>query len=242
MTKDNSFAGRKIGDEYDLWDLVIPHHGEFQQTVADAIGKYCPQVRKDWKVNVIEIGTGTGITTELILKANRRVRVFGVDKAQNMLKQAEERLARYLENGRLKLYRMEANEFFAQHGLTDVIDVVASAYTIHNLPDKEKRKLLRNVYKALKPNGILVEADVISQDNIATHERELANRIRRLDIFDKMGKPEIKQEWVEHHRYDDQEGIRMTEAELRGMLYEAGFRDVQRTYRKQLEATFVARK
>ena len=52
----------------------------------------------------------------------------------------------------------------------------------------------------------------------------------------------MKQEWVEHHHYDDQDGIRMTEKELRGMLAETGFRDIQKVYRKHLEATFVARK
>ena len=238
----NDFIGKKIGEEYDLFDKVIPHHGEFQQTVADAVRKYCPEVRRGWKVNLIEIGTGTGITTELILKANRRVRVFGVDKAQNMLEQAEDRLAKYLENGRLRLYNMDANEFFAHHGLNDMIDVVASAYTIHNLPVEQKRRLFRNIYRALKPNGLLVEADVISHDNSATHEKELAIRLGRLDVFEKLGKPEMKQEWVEHHHYDDQDGIRMTETDLREMLAEAGFRDIQKVYRKHLEATFVARK
>jgi ubiquinone/menaquinone biosynthesis C-methylase UbiE len=242
MTKENDFSGKKIGDDYDLLELAVPHHDEFQRTVADAIRKYCPKVRKDRGINIIEIGTGTGITTELILKANKRINVCGIDNAKNMIGQAEEKLARYIETGRLRLYNMDANQFFAHNGLNDMIDVVASAYTIHNLRDPEKLRLFKNIYAALKPNGILVEADVISHDNMRQHERELAIRLKNLESFDKIGRPDMRKEWVEHHHYDNQIGIRMTETELRAMLSEAGFRDVEKTYRKHLEATFVARK
>jgi len=99
--------------------------------------------------NVLDFGCGNGRFFGLIKEKD--VNYYGVDISQNLLKIAQERHREgnfYLIDESLKL--PFENNFF---------DIVVSLATFHHMPsDILRRLLLKEFYRVLKPNGILILA------------------------------------------------------------------------------------
>jgi ubiquinone/menaquinone biosynthesis C-methylase UbiE len=121
-------------------------------------------------------------------------------------------------------------------------DIVASAYTIHNLRNSEKKTLIPSIYRALTTKGFFINADIISQDSESEHKKELNFMLGRAAYFDEIKKPELKQEWIDHYKLDATPERKITESEYITLLQNAGFKDIRKTYREHMEATFVASK
>jgi len=142
----------KIAKEYDSQrKSLIPVFDDFYGIAIDSI-----QIENS-SPYVLEIGTGTGLFTEMFLEKYPNARMDLVDIAEDMLNIAKERLKEYknlnfhLEN----IMEFEPNE-------NKQYDAIISSLAIHHLEDKDKEPLYNKIGEWIKPNGTFVNAEMIA--------------------------------------------------------------------------------
>ncbi len=106
----------------------------------------------DAAINVLDLGSGTGLFAAMVARAYPLARLHLVDLSEGMLAQARER---FNGDARVSFGIMDYRE------LADVAryDLVISALSIHHLADGDKRELFKKIFSALKPGGMFVHAD-----------------------------------------------------------------------------------
>ena len=239
-SRDDLFVdGNKIAEEYDLLRMAVPHHDEFQQQVGIEISRYINRVSYESKerLAIIEIGSGTGITTAEIIASAPDAVLTCIDSEEVMLDQARKKDI----NGDITYISKDAYEYL-QSLEEESHDIVASAYTLHNMASEHREQIIREVFRVLKPNGLFINADKIAHSDEKEYQNAYNKQIALLDVFDSVGKTELKNEWVEHYKLDNESDIRVMEDELEKLLERVGFTDIETVWRKLLEAVIVAHK
>lgn len=240
MTDEKRFYGI-LGEDYDQFKLAVPHHDELQNEVARSVTSFGENNAGLRTITVLEIGCGHGETTRRILDADPRVRVIAVDNDQKMLKAARERLKDYGTRVRFKSDLFEA--FKGPKGEDPWIDVIASAYTLHNFPRDYRLAVAERIFKNLRKPGIYVNADKYAQQDPIAHWEDLKKQIDVFSVFDDIGRRDLRVEWTKHYIEDEQ--TKWTVEEESALFYEAGFytADIKggKRGRKGMEAVFYAR-
>jgi len=120
---------------------------------------------------ILDLGAGTGLLAERLLARWPRARLTLIDLSPDMLARARERFG-----GRGAQVEVRVADYLADP-LGGPYDAVVSALSIHHLPDGGKRALFRRAFEALRPGGVLVDAD-----NVLAPTPRLAARDRALWI------------------------------------------------------------
>ncbi|MCK5026765.1 MAG: class I SAM-dependent methyltransferase, partial [Nanoarchaeota archaeon] len=154
--EEKRFSG-KIGEEYELFRLACPHFQELENTLGRIIREQF-QDKSFEEIKVLEIGCGSGYTTLIILNSNNRTRIVAVDNESVMIEQAKEILNEFVENNRVELIEGDALEFLKKQD-SDSFEVFASGFTLHNFTKNYRGKVIKEIYRVLKPEGIFVNAD-----------------------------------------------------------------------------------
>ena len=130
---------------YDLvMDLLLL--GRYQAFIEQAISRM--EIRRGDAI--LDLGSGTGRNVCLVLEAlGPSGRVVGVDSSQDMVQQARERCHAYPEVA-FQIGRIEEPLPFREE-----FDKAFISFTLHSLEDEDKERVMDNVRRALKPNGIL---------------------------------------------------------------------------------------
>jgi tRNA (cmo5U34)-methyltransferase len=102
--------------------------------------------------DVLELGTGTGTFTALLLRAFPHARVVGLDISPRMIAQARSKLRPFRD--RVELVAGDLGSVPDRP-----IDAVVSALAIHHLTDREKVGLFRRAYRVLRRGGYFGDAD-----------------------------------------------------------------------------------
>ncbi len=113
---------------------------------------------------VLEIGTGTGIHAYWFLeKLQKKVKLIGVDISENMLKEAESRLASYIKKKLVKLIRADALSLPLRD---NSFGLVFCSGTLHHI-DKP-HKAIQEMVRVLRPGGslVIIEPNSLSPVNI----------------------------------------------------------------------------
>ncbi len=133
--------------EYDvIIRRFIPGYETMLETAANAVAACEPE-------HVVDIGAGTGGLSEAILRAAPTAMVEVLDVDPEMLDQARGRLASYGSRARFTL-RSYDEPFPA-------CDAFAASLSLHHIPElPAKEALFRRAFDALRPGGVLVNADV----------------------------------------------------------------------------------
>ena len=136
--------------EIDAYDesirKFIPGYEEVLRRAADEIADVRPAL-------VVDLGAGTGALTEAILKHDRVGRVDAVDVDPEMLSQARIRLKRF--GSRVRFCERSFDEPLPE------CDAVAASLALHHISKMaDKVALYERIYRALRPGGIFVNADV----------------------------------------------------------------------------------
>jgi tRNA (cmo5U34)-methyltransferase len=227
----------QIGDEYDLFQLASPHYSQLQNSVGELLmQEYSSSDLTE--INVLEIGFGTGITTKIVLLADKRIVVSGMDNEPKMLSQAETALASI---GRYKLKAQDALEYLKPIP-DNFFDAAISAFVIHNFHKDYRFEVLKEIHRILKPSGIFINADKIGASNPEQHLSNVQWQMAQFDVFEKIGKPELKKEWVEHYLEDEKPERVLIEKDFRDAINTIGFSSFEIKKRWYDDAVALIRK
>jgi tRNA (cmo5U34)-methyltransferase len=124
----------------------IPRYDDFQARVVGATDGIQPNT-------ILELGTGTGETAQLLLDLHPQARLVGVDSSSQMLAAAREELPA----DRVELLHAKLEDALP----AGPFDLVVSALAVHHLAAEEKADLFRRVAEVLPPRGRFVLGDVV---------------------------------------------------------------------------------
>ena len=151
-------------------------------------------------VRVIDIGCGTGRTLHQLARALPRARLYGVDMSPAYVKRARQRL---LEIDEITLGVENAEDLPFADG---TFEVATSTYMFHELPRNARRNAVREMFRIVRPGGL-----VVIQDSAQPSESpELEDVLRNFPV-------EFHEPFYADYLEDD----------LAGILTECGFVDVR---------------
>ena len=124
----------------------IPGYEEMLRQAAAAVAAVRPAL-------VLDLGSGTGALAEALLAREEVGAVELIDVDEEMLNQARTRLAAFGPRARFSLRSFD--------DALPACDAVAASLSLHHIPTLDKKgALFRRAFDALRPGGVLVNADV----------------------------------------------------------------------------------
>ena len=210
-------------------DIVrsIPGHEELHRHIDQIIQR--DYISRE-KTKVLELGAGTGLTAERILRQIPNAEYTAVDFSEQMLAGARRRLSQY----KIKF----VNGDYSQIELPTNNDLVVSVVGIHHQEtDADKKSLFQRIYDSLNETGAFIFGDLVTYRN---SEEATLNEARHFHhLVENAQNEESLREWVHHHKFLNKLAPLEDQVEwLRGV----GFREVTAVYQKFNTALIYARK
>jgi tRNA (cmo5U34)-methyltransferase len=186
---------------------IIPNFEDFYLAAAQAA---------EWhgkNPSILDIGSGTGLLSALLLEKFPAAILTLVDISPNMLAIARQRFS---ANDRV-IYKAGDYRY---EGLDRMYDLICSALSIHHLDHGEKRGLYARIYSALNPGGVFLNAEQVAGETLEQHGRymeywndyvrhgplpevEWKNALERRDTLDKMEKLSVQLDWLRAIGFSD---------------------------------------
>lgn len=137
--------------DYDgLIPRLIPYYREQHQVMLDLIG-----FDRSTRLKVLDLGAGTGVLANLILKTFPEATVVAFDLAENMLEVCQRNLLDYGD----RIAFQQGN--FAIDDIGCNYDLVISGLAIHHLDGARKQQLFKRVFQTMNPGGIFLNRDIV---------------------------------------------------------------------------------
>ena len=198
MTQSEQRFSNKVGEEYDLFSLALPHQDEIQ---TKSVEKLITHFSNANDLKVLEIGFGTGITAHELLSQSPDLHLTGIDNEPGMLAKALNKLKDFPSN-RFELHTADALEYLEKQD-SNTFDGIISVWVLHNLQKDFRFKIYKEIYRALKPGGIFVNGDKMAVSDRSMHQEHLDWQLKQFDVYEGIGKPELKKEWADHYLEDE---------------------------------------
>jgi ubiquinone/menaquinone biosynthesis C-methylase UbiE len=193
-------------------------------------------------LSVVELGTGTGVTTLSLLNANNTLHVVSIDNQMTMQTQAKQHLQAWIDNNRLTLCNNDALSAL-QNMASNSVDIVASTYTLHNFLNNYREQVLQEIFRVLKPNGLFVNGDRYALNDIDEHTRLTQQDASHFfSVLTKVNKIDLLEQWILHLISDESENHLMRESVALAQLHAAGFTDIKLSHRLEVNALVTATK
>jgi ubiquinone/menaquinone biosynthesis C-methylase UbiE len=138
---ENPFEDEQTSIEYSKADPV------YETSARAAVEFVNPLEHGGAEGIVLDIGAGTGVSSEMILKAGVK-NLYVIDPAEAMLKQARERLG----EDKVKYLKLSAEDLLEEFSAN--VDLAYALNTFHLFADMSK--FLAAIACTLKPNGVFV--------------------------------------------------------------------------------------
>lgn len=206
---------------------ALPFYLPGQKLVAELLA--LPRARR---AQVVDLGVGTGVTAEHVLRAYPTARVVGVDLFEEMMSGARRRLSRF--GNRVELVQSDNTRYL--NSLEDKVDGIVSAMCIHHLGPAQKRGLFRAASRALKRGGRFVMFDWTAFNDPAA--RTWARAAVLDNVKRRVGSPHFRRRWIYHWTRVNRPS---PADDMVAWLREAGFL-AETAYRDGEIAVLVARK
>lgn len=234
---DAIFSG-SIGKDYHLLKLICPLATKMSQLVGMAVADYAKTHSST--LQVVELGGGTGITTLSILHAHPEVHLCSIDIEPVMQNQAKLHLQDWEQQGKLSFICQDALSALRAMP-TASVDLIASAYTLHNFLRDYRAAVIVEIWRVLKPGGQFINGDRYALDDISAHTRLIQAEVARyFDILIAEQKLDVLQQWIMHLFSDESENHVMREREALNLLGETGFAHIQLQHREEVNALVTA--
>lgn len=233
---DALFSG-VIGQEYEMLKLICPLMTEMSRMVGEAVHDF-PRMQDN--LNVVELGGGTGITTLALLTAGDGLHITSIDNEPTMQDQAKQNLKAWEEEGRLTFNGQDALSALQAMPPASV-DIVASAYTLHNFLDSYRQDVIRECYRVLKPGGQFINGDRYAFDDISRHTRVIQEEVAGyFKVLTGINRLDLLEHWIVHLFSDESENHVMRQSNAIRQLHEAGFSDISMSDRMAVNALVKA--
>lgn len=105
------------------------------------------------QVRLLDVACGTGRTLHQLAQAHPTLRLYGVDLSPSYVRLARKRLAHVAEVA-LAVENAEALPF-----ADATFDVATSVYLFHELPRATRRNVARELFRVVRPGGLIVLED-----------------------------------------------------------------------------------
>jgi ubiquinone/menaquinone biosynthesis C-methylase UbiE len=241
MSKKSSYEAMfsgVIGQEYQSLMLICPLAAHMSRLVAETVADY--SLTHPDKLNIVELGGGTGITTAMILSASENLTVTSVDNEPIMQSQAKNNLQFWEQQGRLT--------FLADDALTALkklpdnsVDIVASAYTLHNFLHSYRAQVIAEVFRVLKSGGQFINGDRYGLDDVCAHTLAIQNELAGyFKVFTAQNRLDLLEQWTIHLFSDESENHLMRESFALKQLEQAGFVQIKLSHRAEVNALVTA--
>ncbi len=227
-----------IGSEYELYKLASPYYEILHQCITDILREKFGQHSS---VQIMEIGFGTGVTSRAILRASDSIHLIGVDNEPMMLEKVSHLLDSEIKTGRVELKTEDALGALRSMKSREY-EAVISGFVIHNFQNDYRSEVLKEIHRVLKSGGIFINGDKIAADNSEEHRKNYTWQIKQFQVYRKMGKPELADEWVKHYEEDERPDRVLREDDFIKELVAMGFTDVKLRERWYMDAVVTAEK
>lgn len=231
------FSGA-MGKEYQMLALICPLAIKMSQAVARAVADYGQQGQRN--LVVVELGGGTGITTAAIFAETKNLMITSVDNEPTMQEQARQNLQPYHEGGQLIFSGDDALSAL-QKMPDNSVDIIASAYTVHNFLASYRIQVIHEIFRVLKSGGQFVNGDRYALDAISAHtllvQKEISGYFK---VFVAQNRLDLLEQWLTHLFNDETENHIMRESVALAQLKQAGFAEISLTQREEVNALVIA--
>jgi tRNA (cmo5U34)-methyltransferase len=216
----------KTVDDYDtVAEKVVFKNKELHYVLINAI-----PFNSEKKLEVLDLGSGTGHGMLLTLKKFANAKVTGVDFSHRMILKSKKNLNKLLRRATL----VEAN--FNEKEINQKYDAIVSSVAIHNSIHEQKRVLFKKIFNSLNKDGVFINGDFIEGESseINEHYKNIYK-----DYLEKNLKGHELKVWLKHAFEED---LPMRLSEQFKILREIGFKDIKLIWQFNNEAIYVARK
>jgi tRNA (cmo5U34)-methyltransferase len=138
-----------------LMERIIPQYMEQQRFLCNLI----PFERNN-PIRVLDLGSGPGVLSELVLKLYPRARVIAFDLTKEMLDLCQKRLSAF--DGRFEVIQGD----FKADSLGEGYDAILAGLTLHHLADDERRAVFSRLHAALKQGGIFLAREIVIDEDL----------------------------------------------------------------------------
>jgi len=215
-------------DEYILLDKVYGNYISFQERIIPILKNY----KSTSEISVLEIGCGTGITTEILLKTREIIKLTTIDIDSEVIEYAKQNLSYYANVS----FTISDALSFVKEQKPNSFDIIVSAFTIHNLTNEYRQHLYKELYRILKIDGLFINADKFVSDNKDEQIAGLKYRIGTyIDTLVRENKLDLLKEWTTHY-IDDQHPDKILQFDKTlGDLATVGFKNSEYLHRSNRE-------
>jgi ubiquinone/menaquinone biosynthesis C-methylase UbiE len=193
-------------------------------------------------LSIVELGGGTGITTLTLLTAKDNTQILSIDNQASMQAQAKKNLHAWLASERLSFCTNDALSAL-QNLASNSVDIVATAYTLHNFVHDYREQVHKEIFRVLKPNGQFINGDRYALDDIDEHTRLTQQDASHFfKVLIEANKLDLLEQWILHLVSDESENHVMRESVALAQLGAAGFTDIALSHRLAVNALVTATK
>ena len=203
---------------------VIPGYEQLHKEITKIVSSL---PKKNLKI--ADLGAGTGLTAEVILKVLPTAKLTAIDFSETMILGAKKRLANYhvdFKRGDYSLLNYGKN-----------FDMIFSVIGIHHQNNAGKQKVFGKAYSSLKHGGIFLLGDLVTYKD---KFKAALNEAKHYAFMVEHLKDEISlREWSYHHKFLND--LAPLEDQIK-WLEEAGFSKVEVKYNFLNTALILAKK
>jgi cyclopropane fatty-acyl-phospholipid synthase-like methyltransferase len=114
--------------------------------------------------NILELGTGTGVLTELLIERYPQASIFTVEGAERMLEQTKTKTSFQKNKNRIELIHADYSTPLWLAGLKSPFNLIVTFDSLHHLSHPRKKELYRELYDLITQGGdFLISDHIISR-------------------------------------------------------------------------------
>jgi len=181
---------RYTADKYDR-DIVnsIPFHRELHEAIIAWVRK---ELDPKKSYSILDLGVGTGITSQLLHEALPHAQFDLVDFSEQMLNGAKKKMK---SGGNVKYILGDYSKLI----LDKPYDLVVSVIGMHHQNTAGKKKMLKKIAGWLKPGGAFIFGDLVTYRD---KKKAALNQARHFHhLVEKSSDEKTLTEWAHHHLF-----------------------------------------
>lgn len=229
----NHYPGHLLKD-YEILLQYFPSHAVCRPYVVEAIVQWKKEYTEDTPVEILEIGPGYGDTTELILDSVPTYMAL-VEADPDTCTLLEHKFKKYsdqitiIEGDAIEWIKVQPDESY---------DAFTASWVVHNFPKEQREEFLKEIHRILRPGGLCIMFEKVVPDDAQERERLWQIGMKRLEGLDTIGRPDLRQDMVDHEIRDNNEPFVWHEKELLETMEKFDFQQNKIIMRNERDIVF----